>query len=343
MFTASFSNNQNQGGGLFNANQNKPQTGLFQSFAQPSQPQGQAQTQAPGLFGGGNQQQQQGGGLFGQSNPQFGSTSQQFQQNSSFQGGSMFGQSNVSQGGIFGQPQQQNTSGIFGQPSQNPPAGGGLFTNTTGSQGNQGGIFGQGQGAQGAFGQGTQGAFGQAQTSFNQGGQGIFGQPQNTFGQAGQSQGLFGQQSQPQGGTGGLFSGGTTQGATSTGLFGATSGQSFLGNQPQQQGSSLFPGTPTQIGSSLFGANPQQQPTQAGGTGLFGSFTPATGQTSAFNAASTNKFGGTSWGVPTPTQPTTQPVVQNMQPVKSKNAKLDNKHLVKCIAALDQFQGCCKE
>jgi len=162
-------------------------------------------------------------------------------------------------------------------------------------------------------------------------------QPSTSFGSS-----PFGTNQNAQGGTG-LFG---NSPPTSNSPFGGNNTQQntgFLGNPQQQQnsnqGGSLFgtfaPSNNQQQGqtSSLFGqSNPQQQNNSG-----FGTTSIALGAGNNNN----NKLGGTSWGVPTNQQ---QPSgTQNIQPVRSKNPKLDAKHLVKCIAALDQFQGCCKE
>ncbi len=362
---STFNNNQNQGTGLFGANQNKTGSSLFQPLSGPNQqPQpvaqsafGQPSTQGTGFFGNTGQQPNNQGGLFGTNPPNqvFGAS-----QPNSFQNTPSFG---GNQGGLFGNTQTQ----------QQPVVGGNLFG------GQQGGIFGN--------------------TNQQQGGGGLFGQnPQNTFGQqnppqTNQSQGLFGQPQPNTNQGGGLFGANTQQNNTSGGLFGAasnTANTSFLGNQPQpnntfgssnmfgantnQGGTGLFGNTANQPnafggnqGSSLFGASQPQQPQPSNQGGLFNSFAPAannqntnsifgggntnTNFNSSFNTnsantgfnANANKFGGTSWGVPTPAQQNTQPTGAALQPVRSKNSKLDQKHLVKCIVALDQFQGCCKE
>ena len=362
-----YSSSSGQGTGLFGNNASKPAvggTGLFGGGGG-----GQA-------FGSGQPQPQNTSqGLFGQSNTQgvaFGQASQQANTafgggNSAFGGGqttSAFG-GNQNQGGLFGQqqPSQQQQGGLFGQQSQQPS------NNGTGLFGGGGGAFGQpSQG--GAFGQAAQSA--QGQGLFGQGGTqnqgGMFG---NTGGQP-SGGGLFGtvsnainqsfmgnQQPQQQQNTGfnssPFGSGQPSQG----GLFGSSqpSANSPFGTNTQQN----------QQGTGFFGGNPQQQQNPNQGS-LFGTFAPSStlqqpGQNSsspfgqgnpqqggsAFGTtsivlggtnANNNKLGGTSWGVPTNQQPSGTP---NIQPVRSKNPKLDAKHLVKCIAALDQFQGCCKE
>lgn len=358
-----FGQQQPAGGGLFN-NANKPAT-------------------ANGLFG--SQPQQQGAGLFGGN--QGGAFGQQPQQNTGFmqpaqpqQG--LFGSQPAAGGGIFGSNPPQQGQGMFGGGQQQSQPQQGIFG---GQQPQQGGLFGGQQQQQpatgmGLFGgqqqqpQGT-GIFGQAQPP--QQTTGLFG------GQQQQGAGLFGQTQQQQPQQTGLF-GGATQ-APTTGLFGAATtnaNTSFLGQQPQQQ-QSPFGANPSASpfgGNSIFGqqqpstgfgqqTQPQQQPNtgglfntfapggqqQPGQTGMFQQAPATTGSTSifgntAFNnpaGTSSNKLGGTSWGVPTNlnTTPSVNSVSvgTQVQAVKSKNSKLDAKHLVKCIAALDQFNGLSKE
>jgi nuclear pore complex protein Nup98-Nup96 len=334
-----------QGAGLFSQQNQNKQTAFGGGG-------GGYNSQGAGLFGPSANQGGGGAGLFGQSQPQGGTgafgasnTNQSFYGNQP-QGGSVFGGAQNQGAGMFGQGQQQNTQGgLFGQQPQNQGQnqGAGLFG--AGGNQNQGGIFGQNpQG--GNMGGQTQGA-------------GLFGQQNN------QSQG------QNQGGLFGQAAGGGTGGGA--GLFGAVSGainQSFMGNQNpqpqsafgttpfgqtqqnQNQGAGLFGQSAQQGGGNPFG---QQQPPSQGG--LFNTFAnPSQPQnqnqpqttsmfgglpqnpTAAFGA-NNNKLGGTSWGVPTNQPNSGQP----MQPIRSKNVKLDAKHLVKCIAAMEQFQGCSKE
>lgn len=323
-------------------------------FGQPqSKPFGGATSGGPGLFGSAQPTQpaQQGGGIFGttstqpQSTGAFGAATSS---NSAFlgtqpaasQGTGAFGgfsQGQSTQGGIFGQqqPQQQQqpaTSGVFGGSTQQQPQQGGIF-------GTSGG-FGQGQSTQGqgVFGQGTQGQ------------------------QQPQSQGIFGQQQ----------TGGQSQYGRTTSAFTTTQPQQQsnpFGGNPTSQGAGIF-GTSTQgtqgTGTGIFGTgatNPQQPSSQGG---LFGTFAPSTqptqqtqgtslfGGTSSnpqggqsfnstginlVNTTPANKLGGTSWGVPI-NQPNG---AQSMQPVRSKNPKLDSKHLVKCISGMEQFLGSSKE
>ena len=323
---------QNQANTPFS--QNPTGQNLFNS-TQPQQPQ-----QNAGIFGQSNPSQ--GAGLFGQNNTQA-NTSGIF-------GGQQQPPANT---GIFGGQQQQtpnafgaqqgNQGGLFGLPSQQPPQQGGLFGNPLGGQPptnpqGQGLFGGAGNPQPGIFGQPNQNAatfanapnnanqtfmanqgnnfqgttnnlFGGANTT-NQAGGGIFGnnqiQTNNSFGNQNQNSNMFGvQNQQPQSNVAG------------NSLFGtfATS------NNQSSQGSNVF-GGPT-APSNAFGQNQQQGP----------------------NLNANYKLGGTSWGVPTGVQgtpPTANSQPSLVQPVRSKNGKLDSKHLVKCISALDQFQGLCK-
>ena len=326
------------------------------------------------LFGAQNnnlQQQQKGTGLFGAANTQgnmFGNTQP-------VTGGGLFGTNNAAQntGGLFGTQPTNPATGFMSQPTQ----GQGLFGNQQQQQQQQpnamgGGLFGNSNPAP----QG--GIFGNGNTQANtMGGGGIFGgQQQNPI----QGGGLFGQQQQQQqpqtGMAGGLFGIQTTAGGmiggqqqnSGTGLFGqqnnqqqqgpfgaasSNANQAFLANQQNPVGGNLF-GAPSN-GTGIFG-NQQTTPSSSAG-GLFNSFAPANTanqtnnlfgnqQNTAFNA--NNKLGGTSWGVPTTLTSNPSGLVnpagaQPMQPVRSKNTKLDQKHQVKCISALDQFNGLCKE
>ena len=316
----------------------------------------QQQNQAKPVFGGGSATSQgmfgqqsntsQSTGLFGNSNTQstgaFGAASSNNQaflgsNNTSASsygtsGSSQFGQNQPTQGGLFGQ--QPSTQGVFGQQQQQQ--GGGIFGNQ-----NQGGFN---QNTQGQ----SQGLFGGSNQTQQQGG--LFGQPtqQNNAGnsqfpsftkgvQAFSSQGA----SNPFGNTSsqgtGLFGGGTNQTVGNsqggTGMFGTTNNNS---SNPSGQGGQLF-GTfasPTQNNqnTSIFGGG---STTPTNNTSTFGTTSIVIGGT---NNAPNNKLGGASWGVPT-----NQPNTPAMQPTRSKNPKLDSKHLVKCIAAMEQFQGSCKE
>lgn len=354
-------------GGLF-SQQNKPPFGSNNnsSFGQPQNSYGQ-NAPGPNMFGSVQPQQpQQGGGIFGQSNVN--QTGGMLGQNMA-QGnpsGGLFGgaqQQQTGTPGLFGAPptsnafgnQQGNQGGIFGQAPQQPPQGGGLF----GMQTNP--VGGQPTNSQG------QGFFGASNNS--QGG-GIFGQPnQNSGGFTAASnninQSFLGNQGNSFQGNGNLFGAGN-QSQGGAGLFGNTQAPS---NPPF--------GNPPQASNNLFGAAQQPQP-NAGGNSLFSTFANNNVQTNQapqgnlfggpnttsnlfgqaqqglnqnptpFNANTSmnNKLGGTSWGVPTNPQGT-QPIVGaqtiSVQPIKSKNTKLDAKHLVKCITALDQFQGLSKE
>lgn len=379
MFGSTFGNtNQNQS--PFGTQQAKPNTGFFsQTTTSPfgqstSSPFGQPQNTSPfgqntggqGMFSGQTQQTQQGGGFFGQSNPN--------------QGGGIFGQSTpqTNTPGLFGGQQQTGNAGLFG--SQQPPTSNAFGGQ---QQGNQGGLFGQAsQPAQqgGLFGMQSTNTGGQ--TGMNPQGQGLFGGSNNTQG-VGVGGGLFGQPNLNTATTspfGGAASNSNQSFLGSQGSSFQGSSNLFGGSNPNQGGgmfgntqptTSPF-GAPTQS-SNLFGGNTQQQPQpNTGGNPLFGTFANPTPNTTsnvfgapaatttmfggqnqpqqsfgqaqnAFNPTTSinNKLGGTSWGVPT--NPIGGAQAGPMQPIRSKNTKLDAKHLVKCIAALDQFQGLCKE
>jgi nuclear pore complex protein Nup98-Nup96 len=319
-----------QGGPFGQSNPNQGGGGIFGQSTQ--------QTIAPGLFGG--QQQQSGNsGLFGQQTPT--------------NTAGNFGNQQPSTSNVFGGPQQGNQGGIFGQQSQ-PAQQGGLFGMQSNNTSQQTGTNPQGQGLFGASGSTQQGGglFGQSNLSAtsnspfggvaNNANQSFLGNQGNTF-QGGSN--LFGGANQNQNQNQGI------------GLFGST-----------QPSTSPF-GAPNQGASNLFGGNTQQQQSAPGGNPLFGTFaSPAQNATgnafgapnqsnlfggqpqaqqfgqnqNAFNqnTNSSNKLGGTSWGVPTNPVGATQASL--VQPVRSKNSKLDAKHLVKCIVALDQFQGLSK-
>ena len=342
-----FTTQPQQGGGIFGQPQSKPFGGT-----------GTASSGGPGLFGTAqpNQPAQQGGGIFGtastqpQSTGAFGaatSTNSAFlgTQPAATQGTGAFGgfsQGQSTQGGIFGQqqPQQQQTatSGVFGGATQQQPQQqGGIFGTSS--------AFGQGQGAQGQgqgmFGQGTQG---QQQPQ----GQGIFGQQTGGQSQYGRTTSAF-TTTQPQQQTNPFGSNPTSQG-TGAGIFGPPT-QGTQGTQ----GAGIFgttgatnPQQPSSQGG-LFGTfAPSSQPAQqTQGTSLFGgaNSNPQGGQSfnstgiTLVNTTPANKLGGTSWGVPT-NQPNG---AQSMQPIRSKNPKLDAKHLVKCISGMEQFLGSSKE
>jgi hypothetical protein len=329
-----FGGNQQTAGGVFGGQQQQPNAFMQQPTQQQGLFGGQQQGNNAGLFGA--QQQGQGQGLFG-AQPQ--------QQQQGMFGGQQQPQQNA--GGLFGAQQQQpNTMGLFGgQQGQGTGAFGGM------QQNNQTGLFGGNQQQQttGLFGQANQqqqpanNMFGNTQAT----GTGLFGGASNTANSA-----FLGQQ-QPQqqspfnatpafGSTANtsIFGGGQNQQANTTSLFG--------GQQQQQQ--------PTTGGLfNTFAPQQQQQQQQQQQTGLFQQGSPNTGSNNLFGATtfnspagtSNNKLGGTTWGVPTNlnTSPSiaTTSVGTQVQPVKSKNSKLDAKHLVKCIAALDQFNGLSKE
>jgi nuclear pore complex protein Nup98-Nup96 len=322
---------------------------------------GNQATQGGGPFGGGvgNLQQTQNASLFGGNNSMANNQNQ----------GSLFGTTTQNKpasfggGGLFNGPQANTNTGLFGA-TQNPQSGGGLFGGgqIQQTQSNQNGLFGQNQTQ-------TSSLFGQNQQQQPQQNGGLFTKPANTglFGQSTQpttglfgantsqmqqpaNQGLFGAQNpqtfgQPStGGVGGLFGGQNKPG----GLFGTTQQPPVGGLLPSTTQNSLFQqpsttntwGATQQQPTSNWGA-PQQQPTTFGQTQGFGQSTPGFG-------GNTNQLGGTSWGVNTSFN---QPVVTQQQPisnqppitpVKSKNPKVDNKHSVKCISALDQYTGMSK-
>lgn len=335
MFNTSFGNlpQANQGTGLFgnqtsNIQQPQKSTGLFGNTNTTNNMFGNTQPAPGGLFGNSSTTQNTGG--------IFGATNTNTNPNSSFMNQPAQGQ------GLFGNQQQPNTmaGGLFGNSNPSPQPVGGLFGAATTTQTNLiGGIFG-GQQQNPPQGAGLFGA--QPQTGINGGG--LFGNNQSNVGgllgtQQTTGTGLFGQQT-------------NAQQQQQQGLFGAAStnaNQAFLGNQQNTAvGGNLF-GAPTNTGGTGIFGNTQTQPQPVGG--LFNSFAPAnqtnnlfgTQQTNSFNA-NNNKLGGTTWGVPTtltstPSGLLNPAVGQSMQPVRSKNTKLDQKHLVKCIAALDQFNG----
>lgn len=333
------------------SNQNTASTGLFsqqnnQSFAQP-------QTQSQGMFGNNPQQSSapSQGGLFGNGGQSTGAFGAASNNQAAFLGGgnststssfsnptqSAFGQSST-QGGLFGQqPSSSTGTGMFGQTTQQQP------------QQQQGGIFGN----QGGLSQGTQGqglfSGGGQQTSTQQ--TGFFGQQGNQSTSGGGSQfGSFNKTSQPYTSQStGVFGGSTSQGGG--GIFGAA-GQQQQQQSPNIQSTGIFAKStnPTQPANQggLFGTFAPSNPTQ--GTSMFQTGGTTQGNNNSVfgtsgmnmngnnNTAANNKLVGTSWGVPT-----NQPNTPAMQPIRSKNPKLDAKHLVKCIAAMEQFQGCCKE
>ena len=339
------------------------------AFGQPQQ------QQQGGLFGG--QPQQNTGGIFGQPNQGTAPTQGGLFGQPSTGATGMFGNTQpAATGGIFGggQPQQQPTQGgIFGQPA----GGAGLF----GAAGQQNSPFGgqqqqQQQQGQGLFGQqnnaGT-GMFGQ--TNPNSGG-GMFGQ--NTGATGGNGAGLFGAattnnnpsffgNTQPTtfpGNNNPFGNNPNNQQNQGTGLFGAATGGNTGFGATAQQNNNLFGAPSTQPAGNAGGlfntfapSNPAPNNTfnspfssvpapNTSAANPFNAGTNSFGTTgSVFGAGGNNKLGGTSWGVPVTagTQQAPGGQMQPMQPVRSKNSKLDAKHLVKCIAVLDQFQGNCKE
>jgi hypothetical protein len=120
-------------------------------------------------------------------------------------------------------------------------------------------------------------------------------------------------------------------------------------NNQQAQGGSLFGQTTQPANKSPFsgfgvGANNGNTNTQSTNS-LWGNNQTAT--TPGWNS-NANTAASLSWGVNVNQGnqnlgssmnkgPTTTVV-----PVKSKNTKIDNKHLVKCVAALDQYNGLTK-
>ena len=114
---------------------------------------------------------------------------------------------------------------------------------------------------------------------------------------------------------------------TGTGVFGQ-GGQSNTGGM--------------QFNNPMLAKTPQNSPFGAPNS-TFGNNTGL--GTAPFDA--NNKLGGTTWGVPTPNNLGGQQAntaMTQFHPVKSKNTgKLDSKHLIKCIAALDQFSTMSKE
>ncbi|KAG9047156.1 hypothetical protein FS837_002939 [Tulasnella sp. UAMH 9824] len=182
----------------------------------------------------------------------------------------LFGQSTQQQqpsaatGGLFGtqQPQTQPTTGLFGQPANQGLGAGGSSLGSTAPNTTQP----------------TTGLFGQPQPTSG----GLFGQNQPVA-QAQPTSGLLGNQPQNTSGSGGLFGGAVTTGATGGGLFGnggtTTTTGGLFGNQQQQQQQQ-----PAATGG-LFGnpsATTQPAATTAGfGSSLFGPKPVTTGPTNA--------------------------------------------------------------
>lgn len=323
---SAFGNNQQpSAGGVFGNQQQN--AGFLNNNAQQAQGNGQQGIGQPGMF----MQQGNQPSLFAGSQPNntvglFGNQAGQQQQPQNVLGapqaqnqGNPFGspQVNPSNNGLFG-AQQPSNNGMFGNSQANNPM--------NANNGQTNGLFGQGnQPTNGLFGQNTQqnpqqttGMFGGASQQNQNRPNGLFGGAQQTTGTT-----LFGNQ-QPQTQQANPFGGAMT---TNTSPFGAPQQQ-----QQQQQAGMYGP----------FGANTQQQQQQPNNS-LFGQ----TGTNSLFGPTNNNaKLGGTDWGVPT-TMPATNCFGNTanlpFQPVKTKNAKLDGKHSVKCIAALDQFTGLSKE
>ena len=79
-------------------------------------------------------------------------------------------------------------------------------------------------------------------------------------------------------------------------------------------------------------ASNQQNQTSFGNNNTFGS-TFSNNKSNTTGNQNNNTYGGTSWGVPT--NGTTSQTNQKFTPLKSKNHKIDHKHLVKCVLLLD--------
>ncbi|KAF7309969.1 C2H2-type domain-containing protein [Mycena indigotica] len=229
---------QPAGGSLFGST-SQPAAGsssLFGNTAtQPTAP-------ATGLFGQPAASNTTGGGLFGNNTAAatnntgggglFGSTTTVPATTGLFGGGAST--TTTPSTGLFGQPQQQQTTtgGLFGssQATQPTTGGSGLFGSTTTAQPTTGGLFG------------------------------------NTQTQAPATGGLFGntQTAQPAAGTGGLFgSTQTTQPTATGGLFGSTSSGGSLFGAPKPGG--LVPA------ATVPALNTSTTPTTSGG--LFGQST----------------------------------------------------------------------
>ncbi|OWZ52424.1 nuclear pore complex protein Nup98-Nup96 [Cryptococcus neoformans c8] len=261
-----------------------------------------------------------GTGLFGSSSPAtgFGSTSNTstgFGTSNTNTGGGLFGQSQPQQGSsLFSQTNTNTGGGLFGQTQPQQNTGGGLFgsnnTNTTNPFGAQNtqqpqatstfGGFGQGKPAFGSTGTTGFGTGSAGTSTFGQAGTGTTG-----FGGFGQTQPQQQQQQQQPATSGGLFGGGgfganTQQQAPGTGLF----GQSAQQQQPAATGfgaskpGGLFGSTTTPASTSTgFGGFGQTSNTsQPAGTGLFGS-----------TNTNTNTTGGGLFGQTQPQQTNQQP------------------------------------
>ncbi|KIR74014.1 nuclear pore complex protein Nup98-Nup96 [Cryptococcus deuterogattii CA1014] len=251
-----------------------------------------------------------GTGLFGSSSPATGfgttpNTSTGFGASNTNTGGGLFGQSQPQQGSsLFGQTNTNTSGGLFGQTQPQQNTGGGLFgSNTTTTN-----PFGGAQTTQQPQATSTFGGFGQSKPAFGSTGTTGFGTGStgtSTFGQTGTGTTGFGgfgqtqpqqqqQQQQPATG-GGLFGGG---GFGNTGLFGQTAQQ----QQPATTGFGAKPGglfgstTVPASTSTGFGGFGQTSTSQPAGTGLFGS-----------TGTNTNTTGGGLFGQTQPQQTVQQP------------------------------------
>lgn len=370
-----FGGSNNQSAGMFNNNKPNNGAGLFGSIAQSNnsafsgaQNNSNAfvaaqNSQGNGLFGGNNNSNQGTGSFFNSQQP-----TNNAQNN-------IFGAPPAQQpsNGIFGAPNNiQNNGGIFGAAQQNNGNGsgsGGIFGAPQNSvQNNGGGIFGNSTQPTGMLNQNQNQGIGMFTT--NQTNPSPFGVTSSTTGF------LQNNNQQPnKNNTGSLFGNMSTNannaflGAqsntnplgsnTATNLFGAnqanqTQASPFMNNTQQN--------TPNNNGTGLFNtfSNSNSSPLSSFGqpaTNNFGqqnnnsNFGQSTNATSNLFGANNNnnKLGGTAWGIPTnlTTNSSTnanQQIVASVQPVRSKNSKLlDQKHLIKSIAALDQFYGLSKE
>lgn len=265
-----------------------------------------------------------GAGLFGSSSPAtgFGSTTSNtstgFGASNTNTGGGLFGQSQPQQGSsLFGQTNTNTGGGLFGQTQPQQSTGGGLFGSSNTSTTNP---FGGAQTTQQPQATSTFGGFGQSKPAFGSTGTTGFGTGStgtSTFGQTGTGTTGFGgfgqtqpqqqqqQQQQPTTG-GGLFGGGgfgatnTQQQAPGTGLFGQTAQQ----QQPAATGfGAAKPGglfgsttTPASTNTGFGGFGQTSNTSQPAGTGLFGS-----------TNTNTNTTGGGLFGQTQPQQTTQQP------------------------------------
>ncbi|KAL9113205.1 MAG: hypothetical protein Q9227_002540 [Pyrenula ochraceoflavens] len=305
-FGSNNTSSNNQSGGLFGQNAQKP-GGLFGNTANTntggSNLFGQNQssnTTGGGLFGSSNNASNTtgSGGLFGQQNNAqssggaFGGFGQQNQSQQN-KPGSLFGSLNTStsqpSGGLFGSNNTSNTSsggGLFGSNNNNQQnTGGGLFGNTNTNQSK--GLFGSSttdtQKPGGLFGSNTSntntgfGGFGNTQNQ-GQGSGGLFGSAQNTNQQSG---GLFGNTANNTGGSnlfgssqkpaGSLFGGNTQSQPQNNSLFGSQNNSSSLFGTPQNQQNPQQQGA---MHSSLLEGNPYGQ------SSIWSGLPPATAQNS---------------------------------------------------------------